>query len=217
MDMFDEKFMILEALHNKCMVLHNDCMGLYETALALFPDNPKAAQLKLKISNIIVGRQSSGQTMLETPAMQKFFVSHIPVESQPQWATQVYRDIDRQVEEISAAKSTASKESSTNDYAPSFSLGLTPLQPRDIYAELNFEGIPRENEETKLQTRYKCAPSRGKEIIQYKDNDEYMQKRPKRVIKPTGILRSPFLTRVVDLKERKIKKKRRRRMAMVVP
>lgn len=170
----------------------------------MFPDNPKAAQLKLKISNIIVGKGNSCQTIPETPAMQKIFVS--PVGSQPPWPTQVYGDIDRQVEEISAAESRASKESITNDYAPTFSLGLTPLQPRNICAELNFESVPRENKETKLQNRCKRAPSRGTEIIDYKDNEEYMQKRPKRVIQPTDVLRSPFLTRIVDLTARKIKK-----------
>lgn len=177
MHSFEENLIELKEVYDKC--LNN-----FEVSLALYPENLTLAELKAKYNYFF-----------------KMFDDSSPISKVLCIGT------------IDDKSRTRSGELADEDFIPNYSLGLSQMTPKNLHTDLDGIG----NSPPKLQfssldsslkckkvVEYGCYNIVGKHNVGHKENNIDAVARPRRGIKASRFCRSPYVSRVLDVRAHQI-------------
>lgn len=179
---------------------YRNWMASNAACFALYQDDPRTLELKHKVMRMFGIDEKGSDFPSQTPKVTKNVGNEIDCVSQPEWTTQIFEEFDR----ISAEKLKQIQEQHEKKYMPSFSIGLTPIEPKNILDDILVEASAKCDEETE------CAEGVVDDIDEERKTAEKVEgagigRRQRRDRKLPDSLRSPYVSRVVEISKRTIK------------
>lgn len=182
------------------MEIVKDCGKTLERAREHFPKNTQNDIIMLRIREIA---NEAGKYCKSTPmGSVTHDVDNVDMQHDTWeiWPTQFSNEVTKLADEVALKNQGAI--CTGNDVIPSFSLGVSQIQPRNLCVELNKTTMPQLVNVTEDGNCHEGVLEKGKVVE--RNEAEGVVKRPRRDMRLSNNLRSPFVCRGIDINTRQV-------------
>lgn len=200
---FGEKQEYYKIVERKLDILSDivrDCGRTLVTACEMFPTNARNEALRLRMKEILMFPEIFCEDIPDKKSGNEEGNCDNENDTWENWPTQFTNEVTKMVDEVSFGKT---KDGNMADAEiPNFSLGISQIEPRNLCADMNMENTVQVMNVG--QGAKSTRDLKGKVKVSHQIEEAVVGKRPRREVRPSNNLKSPYVRRATELTGRQI-------------